>query len=62
MLKFKGQLVLTTLFLYVFCKVNCEVFTALTDMEDLLNIEGNFLRYLNHYILKQERKLGYLKK
>lgn len=40
--------------------VKCEVYTAITDMEHLLNFEGNLIRHLSIYIIKKELKLFHM--
>lgn len=40
--------------------VNGEVFTAMTDMEHLLTLEGKLVRRLNNFIDDRDRTLDYL--
>jgi prolyl 4-hydroxylase len=50
----------------VFCcslsTVRSEVFTALADLEDLLETESLLISTLEHYIKAEEEKLNYLKR
>lgn len=50
----------------VFCcslsTVRSEVFTALADLEDLLETESLLINTLEHYIKAEEEKLNYLKR
>ncbi|EEZ97484.1 Prolyl 4-hydroxylase subunit alpha-2-like Protein [Tribolium castaneum] len=44
------------------CAVRSEVFTALADLEDLLETEALLINTLENYIKAEEEKLGYLKR
>ncbi|KAG5881337.1 hypothetical protein JTB14_020587 [Gonioctena quinquepunctata] len=49
-------------FLFVASYVNCEVFTALTDLEDLLDTERVLIGTLENYIRAEDKKIGLLKR
>lgn len=42
--------------------VNCEVFTALADLEDLLDTEAVLIQSLENYIRAEEYKIELLKR
>lgn len=42
-----------TVFAVIINKVNSEVYTSITDMENLLKYECFFIKYLNNFISKQ---------
>lgn len=46
----------------LFSKIHSEVFTAVSDLEYLLNTEELFIEYLTNYISVQDSKLEYLQR
>lgn len=60
MFKLNTTFIITILFIALVYNVNSEVFTALTHMEHLLDVENNLIRNLNGFILNQEYKLNYI--
>lgn len=48
--------------LTILIHVNCEVYTALADLEDLLYTEGHLLNTLENYIRAEEQKLDLIKR
>lgn len=40
---------------------NCELFTALTDMEELIETEALLIRNLETFLLAQEEKLDFIR-
>ncbi|CAB0000627.1 unnamed protein product, partial [Nesidiocoris tenuis] len=44
------------------CLIRAELYTAITDLEDLLDTEAMFMETLNRYIQREEKKLERLKR
>lgn len=49
-------------FLIVFNTSNCELYTALADLEELLETEAVLINTLEQYINAQQEKLNILRK
>ncbi|CAH1991612.1 unnamed protein product [Acanthoscelides obtectus] len=47
---------------WLFSQVNCEIFTALTDLRELVNTEAVFVQTLENYIRVEELRIGRLKR
>lgn len=48
--------------IFLMNNVNCEVFTALADLEDLLDTEALLIQSLKNYFRAEEDKLKLLKR
>lgn len=60
MVQFKLVKILLITFQCYITSINCEVFTSITDMENVIKFEQKLIEIFDRFIIREENKLMHL--